>query len=159
MATRAKTKKKKKKKKAEKSKKEEQNRTQFGPPADIDCYYVLLLLSKHMMKIADKQPKRAREWEKAQESATANPFSARIAVRVYFVRVHCDIGANRISIGLQWMHFDLVSFVPVSGFHVAAALFTLHLTVKANSFRENCWPIHLDWAHIARMRRGNRRKN
>lgn len=31
-------------------------RTQFGPPVDIDCYYVLLLLrsyNAHMMKIAD----------------------------------------------------------------------------------------------------------
>lgn len=34
---------------------EKTKQTQFGPPVDIDCYYVLLLLRSymHMMKIAD----------------------------------------------------------------------------------------------------------
>lgn len=48
---------------------EKTKQTQFGPPVDIDCYYVLLLLRSymHMMKIADNS--------RQQRASFSFPFS------------------------------------------------------------------------------------
>lgn len=121
----------------EEKKKEEQNRTQFGPPADIDCYYVLLLLSAHMMKIADKQPTRGREQERKRRNLRSQILFRRASISQNYT-VICNIVANGCS-GYNLIWFGLVcSFSilrSVSKQNVAAALFTLHLTVKTNSFR------------------------